>query len=387
MALVKGQLFTLKVNPDFKNELLKFGSPNVAVCFNCGNCTAVCSIASESVSIPRKLIRYAQLGLEKRILMSPDAWLCYFCGECSETCPRQAEPGEMIMAIRRYITSKFSTPLARALYKSRLAASIFITTTLIVPFLLILLHTLLYSKVSLTAVKLFDFVPVVAIEAVGIVLGVIVVLIALVGFVRLGLSIHQGMVASSESKQGVRRWLKEFFLTLFYEVIAQLRFFKCRKLGQARGRHLALHTIPHLAMVLGFIGLFIVTTIRFTLIPTHGEIVPLTEPVRLGGIVSGVLLVYGSAMVLANRIMKVDKCDAFSTYTDIAFPLLLFLSGITGFLLTFFHYIGAAFWSYVLFTLHLIVVFELIILAPFTKFIHSLYRPVALWVARVYGRV
>jgi ferredoxin len=42
---------------------------------------------------------------------------CYYCGQCSETCPRQAEPGELMMATRRWLTSRYDgTGLSRRLY-------------------------------------------------------------------------------------------------------------------------------------------------------------------------------------------------------------------------------------------------------------------------------
>ena len=70
------------------------------------------------------MIRYALLGLEKRILAAPEPWLCYYCGECSETCPRQAEPAALMMALRRFATRRYSLGrVADAIYSS--LASVF----------------------------------------------------------------------------------------------------------------------------------------------------------------------------------------------------------------------------------------------------------------------
>ena len=81
------------VDPGLLKKLEKFGVKDAATCFNCGNCTAVCSLSTESTPFPRKVIRYLQIGAEEKLLHSPEPWLCYYCGDCSDTCPRDADPG------------------------------------------------------------------------------------------------------------------------------------------------------------------------------------------------------------------------------------------------------------------------------------------------------
>ena len=108
------------VNPDLLLNLKKFGVNDAATCFNCGNCTAVCSLSSESEPFPRKTIRYLQLGLDNKLMQSPEPWLCYYCGDCSDTCPRQAHPGEVMMGLRRYLTSRYDwTGISRIFYTSK----------------------------------------------------------------------------------------------------------------------------------------------------------------------------------------------------------------------------------------------------------------------------
>ena len=97
----------VKVNPNFAKDLIGYGSPNVSICFNCGNCTAVCPLSDERDPFPRNLIRYATVGLKKKILGSNQMWLCSYCNDCSDTCPRDAEPGEFVMATRRWAMSQY----------------------------------------------------------------------------------------------------------------------------------------------------------------------------------------------------------------------------------------------------------------------------------------
>jgi len=108
-----------RINPEFSENLKKYGAFDLNACYNCGNCTAVCSLSTEEDSFPREMVRASVLGLEDDIKTSLKPWLCYYCGECSETCPREAFPGELMMSLRRWLTSKYDwTGLSGLLYKS-----------------------------------------------------------------------------------------------------------------------------------------------------------------------------------------------------------------------------------------------------------------------------
>ena len=108
-----------RINPEFTAELKKYGAGDYTACFNCGTCTATCSLSTEENSFPREMIRYSTLGLDDEITMSLKPWLCYYCGECTTQCPRTAEPGELMMSLRRWLTAKYDwTGLSGLLYKS-----------------------------------------------------------------------------------------------------------------------------------------------------------------------------------------------------------------------------------------------------------------------------
>ena len=110
-----------KLNPEFSTELSKFGAVDLNACYNCGNCTAICPLSDEDNSFPRKMIRASVLGIEDKIENSLDPWLCYYCGECSTTCPREANPGELMMSLRRYLVSKYDwTGLSKRFYISKI---------------------------------------------------------------------------------------------------------------------------------------------------------------------------------------------------------------------------------------------------------------------------
>lgn len=109
----------MKVNPELIDEIKKYGAFDISACFNCGNCTAVCPLSKEDASFPRKLIRAGHVGMEERLVSGAEPWHCYYCGECSSTCPREAQPGEYMMALRRYQIARYDiTGLSKIFYKN-----------------------------------------------------------------------------------------------------------------------------------------------------------------------------------------------------------------------------------------------------------------------------
>jgi len=89
------------VYPQFADELKRLGVDTTLECFNCGTCAAICPLMDEH--FPRKMIRYAQVGARDKILEDArKLWRCLHCGLCTKTCPRGANPGELILGLRRF---------------------------------------------------------------------------------------------------------------------------------------------------------------------------------------------------------------------------------------------------------------------------------------------
>jgi heterodisulfide reductase subunit C/quinone-modifying oxidoreductase subunit QmoC len=94
------------VDPEFSEQLERFGVDTAMDCFNCGTCAAICPLIYEH--FPRKMIRYAQLGAREQILADADElWRCLHCGLCTYTCPRHANPGELILGLRRFVIANW----------------------------------------------------------------------------------------------------------------------------------------------------------------------------------------------------------------------------------------------------------------------------------------
>jgi heterodisulfide reductase subunit C len=48
------------------------------------------------------------LGAKDVILREADElWRCLHCGLCTYTCPREANPGELILGLRRYVIANW----------------------------------------------------------------------------------------------------------------------------------------------------------------------------------------------------------------------------------------------------------------------------------------
>ena len=116
---------TVLVDSGLYPELRRFGATDVSACFSCGTCTATCPLSENDAAFPRRIIRYAQVGMRDALLSSKELWTCYHCGECSETCPTQADPAGFMAAARRWAIASYDrTGLARTLYTQPLLGSI-----------------------------------------------------------------------------------------------------------------------------------------------------------------------------------------------------------------------------------------------------------------------
>jgi nitrate reductase gamma subunit len=135
----------------------------------------------------------------------------------------------------------------------------------------------------------------------------------------------------------------------------------------------------------GFLGLLFATALDYLLdiigVKATGTFVPLWYPTRLIGTLSGLLFLYGVCVLLYKRLKKVDKAHSFSRPSDWIFLTLLCVSGVTGFIIEIALYLpGAPLWGYWMFIFHVAVSITLLLLLPFTKFAHAIYRIVALYI-------
>ena len=111
-----------------------------------------------------------------------------------------------------------------------------------------------------------------------------------------------------------------------------------------------------------------------------GQPDPLWYPGRLIGTVGGLFLMYGVVTALITRAFKLNTYGSHSLSSDWLFLILLFLTGLTGFMIEIAVYrpVGST-WEYIVFLLHVVLGMEIVLVLPFTKFAHAVYRPIALF--------
>jgi len=341
----------------FGKDLKKYGAIDFNACYNCGTCTAVCSLSTEQDSFPRQMVRYSVLGLDDEIKTSLKPWLCYYCGECTTNCPQEAKPGELMMSLRRLLIAKYDwTGLSGLLYKN--------LTAYIIAFLLVV-----GGIIGLSVANVFDhqqwlhyghYFEMFAIAGVF-------AIILLPNIIRM----WYYTVLSKKNKFSFKIYfssLKELFIHMF----TQKRTLSCEDTKDTK-----LWWFEHLMLVIGYLGLLF-TTVFLDWFSNQNIII-----ISLGYILSAIVFIVTFDFVLRRMTKKTEK----TTYThpsDWFFVIWLFLMGFTAFavrLLIDFDALENNFW---VFLIHLTILVQwALIIVPFGKWTHFLYRSFAMYFDKV----
>jgi heterodisulfide reductase subunit C2 len=91
---------------DFVEKLVKLSGQNIYKCFQCGTCGGACPMSGELETMPRKIMRMAQFGLEDNIAETKTCWTCASCHTCTVTCPRGIDLARVMEAIRQLTLRK-----------------------------------------------------------------------------------------------------------------------------------------------------------------------------------------------------------------------------------------------------------------------------------------
>jgi len=206
-----------------------------------------------------------------------------------------------------------------------------------------------------------DYVSVDLIHNVGVLIGAFVILAVLYEFIR-----WRGVLSpiAKGFRLGAGRWLNIFVGTIANDVVYQQISPKCpdRK------------WVSHSLIFWGFLLLSASTALNYVTNP-GGGLLPLTDPVRILGNLGGLILLAGLVIVILLISMDPNKREV-TFAADYLFGALLVLAGVTGFLTEFVSELNAVEWIYAVYVIHLLSSAALLVLAPFTRFIHAFGRPV-----------
>jgi len=386
----------IKSDPTLLAEVRKYGKFDPNACLQCGSCTVTCDLVKGSASFPRKIMRYTTFGLRKLLKSSVEPWLCYYCGDCSTTCPRETEPGEAMMTLRRYLTAQYDwTGLSAKLYRSKVwEFGAFLAVAAIMSLLIWFFHGPLVTE----QVELNTFAPVHTVHAFDLILFVILAFFLFTNSFRMywfimqqtdsvrlpdiirgikengfGFTMHQG----EKVKIPLHIFITQAW-TGIWNFFSQKFFLKCKN---NVGRWL-----KHFLLVSGYVLMLFLVVVLLLWFQTD-NIYPITHPQRWLGYYATAVLLFGTVEIIIGRIKKREQIHRFSDFSDWMFPILLLLTTVTGILVHIFRYMGLPLATYYMYAVHLVIaVAMLAIEVPFGKWAHLLYRPLAIYFHNVRER-
>lgn len=363
----------VRVNPAFIDDLVRYGAEDVQLCYQCGDCSTVCPHADDMYKFPRKSMRLLQMGLEQKIETTIEPWLCYYCGQCSEQCPREADPGETMMSLRRWLISRYDfTGIARIFFRSRL--------TEIIAIVIVALLTggfLLYYGFSGGSIKIYDgegaFLPSPFIHRFDLTVGSILLVFLLINAFRMWYFV---MVRGTTFPVPWWLYIKQFY-QLPWHFFTQKRYAECEKKHE---HPVFMPWLLHLGLMLGYVTMLVLVMVFIEKLQSGPEIV---WQVHIFGYLASIGLIAGTVYFIRNRIRRNYVQYKKSHGTDWVFVVLLFIIVLTGILQHIFHRTGLMEMANYTYVVHLMSVVPWLLRMPFSKWAHLIYRPLAMFFAEI----
>jgi len=362
------------------SEVRRYGRFDVRGCFNCGSCTVSCALTDGLASFPRRPIQYVLLGLTGPVHASLEPWLCHGCGDCSTSCPQQAEPGESLATLRRYLTAQYDwTGLSARIYRSTTwAIGALVSTGLLVLLLAVLYHSYVvgmplsgFTSMSMGLEHMFDTIT----HFTRVVIVVPLLLLISNACRMYWLAMHRG----ARARIPPSLYLAEM-RTLVLHMLTQREMRRCS--GTTAQRRHRLHWMLAAGCVLMLV--ILVGALRFF---QTDQVYPVYHPQRWLGYLAAALMIIGSVDILVGRIRRRPEIHKFSEVSDVTFPVLLFLTAVTGLAVHAARYMGLALVAHYTYALHLAIAVPLLVVEmPFGRWSHMLYRPVAIYLQAVKER-
>lgn len=372
---------SVKVDPSLMKDLEHFGLKDAKKCFHCGNCTAVCPLSTADNSFPRRFHKYIQMGLTEKVMKSPEPWLCYYCGDCSTSCPRGAEPGETMMVMRRWLTSKYDwTGFSRKFYTSESFEIMAVAIVgILVGLALILFRA---SNPNMEHAYLNSVWPAPAIEIADLVMAAILTFFLLSNTARCAWFVMGDMLFKIPPA---------IYLAKAKELV--IHFLTQRRFGQCTDR---MQWIIHLLIMTGYSTAFLLVAVFLAgglhVIGLYSDYFAFQRDVessvwpgvRLLGYYATAALLYGTTYAIIGRLRKSKAPYKNSHGTDWMFLILLELTALTGILIHFTRLLDWPMPTYVLYVIHLMIAVPMLVLeVPFAKWAHLAFRPVVIFLTAV----
>jgi quinone-modifying oxidoreductase subunit QmoC len=365
-------------------RVLESGGEDLRKCMQCATCSSVCQILDGRSPGPRREMLWAQWGLGDRLMSDPNLWLCHQCGECTRRCPRGARPADVMAALRRECIVHHASPRAFGRWANRPTSVVLI---LLAALTTLLAASVLWQALGATALELaltgkravFPFWPRLPHWLLGSFFGALVVFDAVV-LGRGATRFWRSMVAADGSADD--RPVGPSVRVALARILDHDDFASCAA-GQARRTH-------HLLVVFGIVALELTSlwavTARWNPL-LAGVVYPFGfwQPWKLLANLGGLALLFGSSLMLWERWRRPETAGATRSADAV---LLGFLASIalSGFACEVLHWLRIEPFRYALYALHLAAVAALLLLLPYSKLAHLVYRTVAMTYAEHTGR-
>lgn len=355
----------VRVNPGLIDELEPYGAQDVKKCYHCGNCSATCPFSKEPHIIPRKSMRYLQMGLEERLKGTVEPWLCYYCGQCSEQCPREAQPGETMMSMRRWLVGKYDvTGIAKLFYRSwkyEVGAVIFVALLAGIGFL--------WYGFTHGNIEIYDgpgaFLSHEAVHTFDIALWISLATLLALNALRMWWFI----LGRNKVRIPLFAYIRELYL-LPLHFFTQKRYSECEKKTP--------WTI-HLAIFLSWITMEILIVLFLDKMQAGPEVV---LPAHIFGYLATIGLIGGAAYAFVGRLRAKETHYRNSHVTDWVFLVLILFVATTGIAQHTIHRLGSPVAANIAYVVHMMGVVPLLVVQiPFGKLSHMIYRPLAMYFA------
>jgi quinone-modifying oxidoreductase subunit QmoC len=211
----------------------------------------------------------------------------------------------------------------------------------------------------------------------------VAVLLAMIGVLRFWKTMKAADLAEGRKLSG--KGVLASAVDVFRDIITHRRFGKCAsKTSQFTA---------HFSAFYGFVVLFLVSVWAVILLYFINPFVenpfaypfPFWNPAKIIANLGALALVVGCLLAVFQR-LKDDLASGKSSEFDWLFLGILLTVGVTGIFTELFRFLQAQTVGYVVYFIHLIFAFMLLVYLPYSKFAHIMYRTVALVYAEYSGR-
>jgi quinone-modifying oxidoreductase, subunit QmoC len=364
-------------DPTLLSEIRRYGTFDSAACYQCGSCTLSCELVSDSVSFPRRSIRYALLGLRGPLLSSLEPWVCHDCGDCSIVCPRQAEPRISMMTLRRFLSARYDwTGITSKLLQSKtwyVGSLIFVA---VLTLLLIVGYHLWYVAMPIgdfarTPLGFDHMFPLMTYYTLAVILLPLALLLSRVHRVWLLTMKGEGQNPVPLSNYAAEAWI------YVYQSVTHSLMRKCPEKGRWLG---------HWMLALGTVMMLTIKTFGLRWFQTD-NIYPIYNPQRWLGYLAAGFILYGIGDILVGRWRAQKEIYKETKFNDLVFPVLIVLTVFSGLAAHILRYAGFGLGCHYAYAMHVIIATPMLLIEmSFGKWSHMIYRPLALYFLAVRER-